>query len=105
MAIFERKVGTMNMDDIDSEVLAVMLTHCSEYSCDGCPGVDNHCTGRVDLMQSASRHLRLRMAQIEGMKIRMYDAEKERDRLRDERLMNDRTNQSADGFGERYLRD
>lgn len=65
----------MNMDEIDTKVLAVMLNHCTEYSCDDCPGVDNHCTGKIDMMQAASRHMKLRMAQIEGMTIRLNAAE------------------------------
>jgi hypothetical protein len=98
-----------SLDDASTDDLVCMLNHCPEHCCDGCPGINNHCTGRVDMMYAVARHLALRMAQIKGTTTRMYDAERERDRLRDENLMRDRggdrMNQDDAGFGERYLRD
>jgi len=51
------------MDDVDSKTLAVMLAHCPEHSCDGCSGVEYHCTGRIDMNYVAAKRLAaLRMA-------------------------------------------
>jgi hypothetical protein len=98
------------LDGVSTEDLIVMMRHCPENSCDGCPGVKNHCTGRIDMMYAVATHLELRMAQIKGMNIRIHNAEGERDRLRDEKLMCDRGGNRFSkfddvGFGERYLRD
>jgi hypothetical protein len=40
-----------------AETLAVMLAHCPEHSCDGCPGVEYHCPGRIGMNYVAAKRL------------------------------------------------
>ena len=85
-----------SLDDASTDDMIQMMYHCPEHNCDGCPGLRNHCTGRIDMMYAVARHMELRMAQIKGMTTRMYDAEEERNRLRDENLMRDRGRMNQD---------
>jgi len=51
---------------IDNKTLVVMVRHCNERSCDGCPGVALHCTGRDYLTHEVSAALQRADAAIAG---------------------------------------
>lgn len=47
---------------IDNAVLARMVRHCEDHSCDGCPGVDRHCLGRQWMTVRVGRALEAQAA-------------------------------------------